>query len=87
MADRPPKSPQGNRQIFRSIPLKRDRLPVNGRSLRQAMHRPLNRILFLLAAAIVLIDAGWLLLGGFAIDWRRYALLALLMLPLVVGAV
>jgi hypothetical protein len=47
------------------------------------MHSRLNRILLLLAAAIVLIDAGWLLLGRFEIDWPRYWFLPVLGLPLI----
>ena len=50
------------------------------------MRSRLNRILLLLAAAIVLIDAGWLLLGRFEIDWPRYGLLPILGLPLLAGA-
>jgi PAP2 superfamily protein len=51
------------------------------------MHRTLNRVLFAVGSAVVLIDAGWLLLGHFAIDWQRYKILLVLALPLVGGAV
>lgn len=50
------------------------------------MHRKLNRFLLVFGAAVVLVDAGWLLLGDFAIDWRRYQILFGLALPLVAGA-
>jgi hypothetical protein len=50
------------------------------------VHRTLNRFLFVLGTAVVLVDAGWLLLGDFAIDWQRYQILLGLALPLIGGA-
>jgi hypothetical protein len=47
----------------------------------------LNRVLFVIGAAVILIDAGWLLLGRFAIDWQRYQILFALAWPLVAGAI
>jgi hypothetical protein len=50
------------------------------------MHEILNRVLFGIAAAIVGIDAAWVIGGHFAIDVRNYALLLLLVPPLAAGA-
>jgi len=46
----------------------------------------LNRVLFAIAAAIVGIDAVWVIAGHFAIDVRNYALLLLLVPPLAGAA-
>jgi PAP2 superfamily len=50
------------------------------------MHAILNRVLFAIAAAIVGIDAVWVIIGHFAIDVRNYAMLLLLVPPLAGGA-
>src|SRR4029077_19169023 len=50
------------------------------------MHRTLNRILFVTDAAIVLLDAIWLIAGNFEIDARRCGLLFLLVLPLIAAS-
>jgi hypothetical protein len=50
------------------------------------MHRPLNRLLLLLAVPLVLADAAWVGLGHFAIDARNYALVGLLVAPLALAA-
>jgi hypothetical protein len=62
-------------------------LPVNGLLVLTHMHSALNRILLCLAAAIVLVDTAWLLLGNFAVDWHPYGFVSLLMAPLLAGAV
>ena len=51
------------------------------------MHRTLNRLLFVLGTAIILVDAAWLLVGNFTIDWQRYNILLVVALPLVGGTV
>ncbi len=50
------------------------------------MHRPLNLLLIVIAAAFVALDAVWILAGHFAIDARNYGLLALLIVPLAGAA-
>lgn len=50
------------------------------------MHRPLNRLLLAIGLSFVLLDAAWIGLGHFAIDAHKYALVALLMLPLAGAA-
>ena len=50
------------------------------------MHRPLNRLLLVIALGFVLLDAAWIGLGDFSIDARNYGLVALLVLPLAGAA-
>jgi hypothetical protein len=50
------------------------------------MHRPLNRLLLLLAVLPVLADAAWVELGHFSIDARNYVLVGLLVMPLALAA-
>jgi len=50
------------------------------------VHTILNRVLFAIAAAIVGVDAIWVIAGHFAIDVRNYAALLLLVPPLAAGA-
>ena len=50
------------------------------------MHHPLNRLLLLLASALVLLDAAWIGLGHFAIDAGKYALVGAMVVPLALGA-
>lgn len=50
------------------------------------MQAILNRILFVLAAAVVVLDAVWIVAGHFAIDAGNYALLAVLVVPLMGAA-
>ncbi|MBV9992054.1 MAG: phosphatase PAP2 family protein [Alphaproteobacteria bacterium] len=50
------------------------------------MQAILNRILFVMAAAVVTLDAAWILAGHFAIDAGNYALLAVLVVPLMGAA-
>jgi membrane-associated phospholipid phosphatase len=47
----------------------------------------LNRVFLAMAAAIVLLDAGWVTLGHFAIDATNYGLLAVLVVPVIGAAV
>jgi membrane-associated phospholipid phosphatase len=47
----------------------------------------LNRVFLAMAAAIVLLDAGWVTFGHFAIDATNYGLLAVLVVPVIGAAV
>jgi len=51
------------------------------------MQATLDRILLAMSAAIVLLDATWLVAGHFRYDATNYALLFLMVLPLVAGAI
>jgi hypothetical protein len=53
---------------------------------QEIMHRPLNRLLLLLALPLVLADAAWIELGHFAIDARNYALVGAMVVPLALAA-
>jgi hypothetical protein len=58
-----------------------------GQTRRRPLLRiSLNAILFALAGSVVLIDAIWVLAGHFDVDAKNYALLSILIVPLVAGA-
>jgi PAP2 superfamily len=50
------------------------------------MQRSLNRLLFFIALAPVVLDTAWIATGHFAIDAHLYAVVAVLVLPLALAA-
>lgn len=66
--------------------LTRASLELADPAMASPMQKILNRVLFALAAAVVALDAVWILAGHFRIDAVNYALMAAMVLPLMAGA-
>ena len=51
------------------------------------MHSRLNKILLVIAAAVVCMNAAWLLFGEVGIAWQRYAVVAVAVFPVAAAAI